>query len=137
MFHKEARQLISERIVAIKQGWDLNLSIDENLDKWDFETRSKTHPDECPCYKTSNPCHGLEHFSVDNGKFSCFLCLCPKYDMSREEGGCLRSSPDAYGYVGTKSNGVEEIWDCDGCPYPHERDVIRAYLKKILFHGEF
>jgi Zn-finger protein len=81
--------------------------------------RSKTHPNECPCYKTK-PCH--------SGKINCLLCFCPEYDLSKPEGGCLRGGNGKWFYTPLQPAG--KIWDCSGCSYPHEEENIKKELKK-------
>ena len=113
VFHEEARKIIARR-----RGT-------KNSD-WDFDVRSKTHPEECPPYYQANkPCHG---FSREG--FNCYLCLCPGYNLDVEEGGCNFGNPQGKGYLLDKPDG-KRIWDCSSCTFPHEKEKENECLRRF------
>jgi Zn-finger protein len=121
MVHEEAKELISKRKELIKKEWDHSKTDNENLSRWSFESRSKTHPKECPCY-SGQPCH--------TGEVNCFLCFCPEYDLSKEEGGCKRKGNGKWFFHENLPAG--KIWDCSECEWPHRADNIKKHLKQLL-----
>lgn len=122
MAHDFAKELIAKRKKLILNNWNKNKTEEENINEWDYNKRSKTHPKECPCYK-DKPCH-------NKGDINCLLCFCPEYDLSKEEGGCLRKGNGKYIQHPTLAAG--KIWDCSGCDWPHKKDNIKKYIKEIL-----
>ena len=112
VFHEEARKLIENRINMI-------------VDFYDFETRSKEHPEECQCYQDGNKCHDM-----NGDKLSCLLCLCPEYNRKVKMGGCKLGNPQGKGKWFVKPDN-SRIWDCSDCSYPHNKEVVKKYLRKI------
>lgn len=90
------------------------------LDEFDFENRKEKNKFECPCYR-GEKCHEIEDLN-------CFLCYCPEYDNSLEEGGCRINNPKGKFFEkdGTK------IWDCSDCEHPHKRETAEKYLRKLF-----
>ena len=110
---KLSREIISKRI-------------DSLIEEYDFESRKKSHSEECICYKQNKKCHNLE-------KLNCFFCFCPHYDIEKEKGGCkINSSKGKYIKQGDK-----EIFDCSNCDYPHKRNNVKEELIKRLYGKEY
>jgi len=111
--HHQAKQLILQRI---------NLIIKE----FNFKNRKSKYPNECPCYLQNKPCHNLSE-----EEHNCFLCYCPEYDLTKEEGGCKINNPNGKWLFNEKlSKG--KIWDCSNCNYPHKQEVAKMYLMKLF-----
>ncbi len=93
------------------------------INEFDFENQKKKFPDKCPCYKEGK-CHNIK-------ELNCFLCYCPEYDNSVKEGGCkINSSKGKWVFNEKLAKG--KIWDCSDCDYPHKKEVIEKYLRKLF-----
>ena len=90
------------------------------IEEFDFENQKEKNPDRCPCYKNKK-CHEVE-------ELNCFLCYCPEYDNSLEEGGCKISSQKGKWFV----KGDKKIWDCSDCEHPHKKEIVEKYLRRLF-----
>ncbi len=107
--------------------------IEKIINQFKFQNQKNINPNSCLCYKNNKTCHE----SVLNKKeHNCFLCYCPEYDNSKEQGGCLKNNPLKKGKwffnekLKSKSNPEGKIWDCSDCCYPHQEEIVRKFLKK-------
>lgn len=120
--HKEEHHSLARNLIKAR--------IERLVAPYDFSIRSKTHPDECPCYKTGKTCH------PDNREeLNCFFCFCPDYDLSKQEGGCLKGNPESTGrfYKNLNiQNPNKRIWDCTHCHYPHKKENITECLEMLF-----
>ena len=112
------------------------MNIEKLADNFKFDKRRISHPEECePFYKLGKFCHDGDNIDV-----YCLLCSCPNYDNSVNERGCLTGNPCGKGYYYNRINiGMEEIWDCSDCNYPHTRkETINALslIKEYVFNGD-
>ncbi|MBR9701745.1 hypothetical protein GOV13_02380 [Candidatus Pacearchaeota archaeon] len=96
--------------------------INKIISEFKFSNRKLKHPKECPCYLENKPCHNV------GGELNCFLCYCPEYDNSKEEGGCKINSKKGKWHV--HENG--KIWDCSDCDHPHKEETVRKHLKELF-----
>jgi Zn-finger protein len=96
------------------------------VSEFDYETRRKEHPHECPC-NSSGPCHKLE-------ELNCFFCFCPWYESEKTEGGCKAGNPLGKGHYFEREghSTSDRIWDCSDCTYPHQKEVVKQYLIRFL-----
>jgi len=90
------------------------------ISEFDFENQREKNPDKCVCYKEEK-CHDVE-------KLNCFLCYCPKYNNSVNEGGCKINNQKGKWLV----KGDKKIWDCSDCDYPHKKEIIEKYLRMLF-----
>jgi len=90
-----------------------------------FAEMKKRHPNKCPCY-TRGKCHDLPEESLN-----CFLCCCPEYNNSAEEGGCKINSKEGKWYFDERLP-KGKIWDCSDCTYPHKEETVKKYLERIF-----
>jgi Zn-finger protein len=98
------------------------------IEEFNYNKRKKEHPEECPCNGTG-PCHKIEDLN-------CFFCFCPEYNLTAPEGGCLAENPLGTGkWLDRSEYGLENIWDCSNCTYPHQEKVIKEVLTN-LFYGK-
>ena len=111
--HSQAKNLILQRI---------NLIIKE----FNFKNRKAKHPTECPCYLQNKPCHNLPEEELN-----CFLCYCPEYDLTKQEGGCKINNPKGKWLFNEKLL-KSKIWDCSNCDYPHRPEIVKMYLMKLF-----
>ena len=68
-------------------------NIERVLNETSFTTRSKKHPKECPYYQMQEGMLKSCHPKIEADNFSCFLCSCPNYDSSSDQGKCRINSP--------------------------------------------
>ena len=102
----------------------LSDSSSDPIEDFSFENRRKKFPNECPCYIENKPCHNMSPKELN-----CFLCFCPEYDTSKEEGGCKINSKDGKWFFSDKLP-KGKIWDCSDCIYPHKKEIVRKYMDK-------
>jgi len=108
---------------------DRDMFISAVISEFRYDNRSVSHPEKCICYREGLPCHDMENLN-------CFLCYCPYYDTEKEEGGCLRDSPDGKWHDSEKLP-KGRIWDCSDCDYPHREETVRAYLEAYFAQAAF
>jgi len=90
-----------------------------------FRVRARKAPtfDNCFYVESGEPCHP----EVDN--LNCFLCSCPNYVSSREDGACkIKSKKGKYHHHSSFPLG--KVWDCSDCPVNHSPNEVMEYLKK-------
>ena len=115
--NKRTKECIEEKVERI-------------LREFRFSQRSKAHPEECPNYAAQKPCH-----NIPAEELNCFFCLCPEYDNSKEEGGCLINNPHGKWFYRENPFGHHppgKIWDCSDCDYPHKETNIKKYLRALF-----
>ena len=104
--------------------------IEEHIDKiikeFRFSVRKIKHSEACLCYS-----EGKCHPSIPDEELNCFLCYCPEYDYSLEEGGCKINNVNGKWYF-DKRLPKEKIWDCSDCVYPHREEVVKKYLRRLF-----
>lgn len=96
------------------------------IEEFDFEKQKIKNPGKCPCY-LNGKCHDIQDLN-------CFLCFCPEYDNSKEEGGCKIGSEKGKWFFNEKLP-KGKIWDCSDCDYPHRKEVVEGWLKGIWLRG--
>jgi hypothetical protein len=110
-------------------------NISEILRATSFKTRSIEHKEECPCYDTQQYCHK----NIKEG--SCFLCGCPNYNIdlnSRPVTSCKLNKNYKPGkgeggfYMPFPKSPDKQIWNCDGCNFPHHKEAVENYLKNNI-----
>lgn len=94
--------------------------IQKIINEFDFENQKLKNSKSCPCF-VDGKCHEVENLN-------CFLCFCPEYDNSKEEGGCKRGSLKGKWFVKRD----KKIWDCSDCDYPHKKETVEKHLKKVF-----
>jgi Zn-finger protein len=100
--------------------------IDDFLQKFEYKTRRQEHPEECPCNGTG-PCHDIEDLN-------CLFCFCPEYNLKNPEGRCMAGNPLGTGKLLDRTKyGLENIWDCSDCVYPHQKEGIKKILINKLY----
>ena len=99
--------------------------IQKIIKEFNFVNRKNKHPHDCPCY-IGKPCH-----NIPPEKLNCFLCYCPEYKSELEEGGCKINNPNGKWLFNEKLP-KGKIWDCSDCDYPHRKEVVEKYLKKMF-----
>jgi len=104
----------------------INSHVDKIISEFNFENRKSKYPEACPCYIQNKPCHDL-----DGKEMNCFLCYCPEYDNSREEGGCKINSAKGKWFFNDKLP-KGKIWDCSDCEIPHKEETVKKHLKKLF-----
>ena len=104
----------------------LNLEdhINRIVAEFSYKTRKQKFPDACICYLQDKPCHDMENLN-------CFLCYCPFYDRSKEEGGCLKNSKDGEWFYSKKLY-AGKVWDCSNCTITHEDTFVFDFLEKSM-----
>ena len=65
-----------------------------------------------PCHKNAAP-----------DTFNCLFCYCPRYGMA-ECGGHYR--------IKVLEDG-RKIKDCSICTFPHQKEVVKAWLKEMMY----
>ncbi len=103
---------------------NLKNHISQIISEFSYKVRSKKHPDACICYQQNKPCHKMDDLN-------CFLCYCPFYDTSKEEGGCKRNCKDGKWFYSEKLP-KGKIWDCSDCTYPHEKATVKGILEEFF-----
>jgi len=97
-------------------------SIENILSEYRYETRKKSHPEECPLYNMDVKCHKMD-------ELNCYGCMCFYYDISKIEGGCLIDNPQNNGkWFEHQALPKGKIWDCSDCTFPHIEKNITEYL---------
>jgi hypothetical protein len=99
-------------------------NIDIIIHETDYKTRSKKHPDSCPCYNSSGSCH------IDIESLNCFLCACPNYSLPMP-GFCKIDSPFKKNFIDNNIPGGF-VLDCSDCIIPHFQGYLRTYLEKNI-----
>ena len=97
------------------------------LEDSSFKRMKVNHPDKCPYFTADKPCHS----NIPEEEFSCFFCLCPRYNNSKPEGGCVIGSRKGKWFYHSKLQ-KGKIWDCSCCDYPHRKETVRNYLRRLF-----
>ncbi len=110
----------------LKTKQAINAYINKIIQEFNFNNRKLNYKETCPCYAEDKPCH-----DIDGKDINCFLCYCPEYDNSKNEGDCKINSPKGKWFIHAEG----KIWDCSDCDYPHKEEVVRKHLKKLFGVG--
>ena len=118
-FNEILKELEAEKIDLIPKN------ISKIIIETSFKIRSRKHPNKCPYYQSNTSCH------PEIKGLSCFLCACPNYDSSIQEGGCkINSKKGKFTYH--KNLPLGRVWDCSDCTINHSPKEIKNYLTKNL-----
>jgi Zn-finger protein len=104
----------------------LEKHINNIIKEFNFNARKTKFSYKCPCYKKDKPCH-----NISGNELNCFLCYCPEYDTTLQEGGCKINNKKGKWFF-NESLPNKKIWDCTHCDYPHKITTVRNYLRNFF-----
>ena len=124
---KILKELEQQGIILTKELTNTKLEevIENIIQATSYKQRKENFPNACPCYQPEiGPCSKLE-------LLNCFLCGCPKYDLTAESGGCqAHSRLGKWAKSPNFPNG--KIWDCSSCNDPHYPTTVKTYIQDNL-----
>ena len=100
-------------------------NIPEIIEETSFRIRSKKYPEYCTLYEGGISCH------PQIKDLNCFLCACPQYNTTTDEGKCeINSKFHKYSSPAKTSSG--RILDCTDCAAYHTPGSIAVFLRKQI-----
>lgn len=112
------------------------VSIANTIEYFNFSNMLVMEPDFCPLYKTNTKCHDIEDLN-------CFFCACPHFKSSDSEPFYMNNNVAVMSIcsinakqAGSFISGNIQQCDCSSCHIPHTKQVISAYLRRIMSQKE-
>jgi Zn-finger protein len=118
-------------IAHIERVVDCGIFDERLIGEFRYDKRRTEHPDKCPCYQQSKPCH-----NTNGEELNCLLCYCPEYDNSPQEGGCKLPEKGKGEWFYHPVHPTGRILDCSHCNYPNKEDIVIKYLEGFFNSSE-